>query len=212
MLDCVCFYRCVFEAPGCSHAGPASNKVPAKSKGKAAADSKKKPSAAAKKPPAKKALAKKSPAKKSTAKHIQSDEGMSDADIEVSVEEEEQQQETQGEPGSTQDEQPSTSQAAKGRKGGKRAAAIRPGPGSVKAGAIAGTPDFKANSPRYSACVLSKCFPISYRYSYDIITAFADDCAAGQTIALRALSSELLALPGLAVAVGLAVVGTVVVT
>ena len=63
---------------------------------------------------------------------------MSDADIEVSVEEEEQQQETQGDPESTQDEQPGLSQRAKGKKGSKRAAAIKPGPGSVKAGGVAG--------------------------------------------------------------------------
>ena len=73
---------------------------------------------------------------------------MSDADIEVSVEqEEEEQQETQGEPESTQDAQPSTSQTAKGRKVSKRAAATRPGPGSVKAGAIAGTVNFTWYSP-----------------------------------------------------------------
>lgn len=128
----VLFLRVVCEPSDRCTAGPAAKKVPTKSKGKAAADSKKKTSAAAKKPPAKKASAKKSPVKKSTAKQIQSDEEMSDADIEVSVEEEDEQQ-------ATQDEQPGTSQSAKGKKGSKRAAANRPGPGSIKAGAIAGT-------------------------------------------------------------------------
>ena len=85
---------------------------------------------------------------------MQSDEEMSEADIEVSVEEEEQQQEIQGEPESPQDEQPSTSQTAKGRKGSKRAAAIKPGPGSVKAGAFAGTPNFTG----YNVFVLSNAF------------------------------------------------------
>ena len=61
---------------------------------------------------------------------------MSDADIEVSVDEAEQQQETQGEPESTQDEQAGKAQTGKGKKGGKRAAASRPG--SVKAGTVAG--------------------------------------------------------------------------
>ena len=139
-------------------AGPASKKVPAKSKGKAAADSKKKTSAVARKPPAKQAPAKKSPARKSTGKQTQSDEEISDADIEVSVEGEEPQQETQGVPESTQDEQPGTSQSAKGKKGSKRAAANRPGPGSVKAGAIAGTPNFSANTTWFSTFVLSTAF------------------------------------------------------
>lgn len=113
------------------HAGPAAKKPAAKSKGKAVTDSKKKTSAAAKKPPAKKP-----PANKPKPSQIQSDEEMSDADIEVSVDE----QETQDGPELTQDEQPGTSQAAKGKKGSKRAAAVRPGPGSVKAGGIAGNP------------------------------------------------------------------------
>lgn len=109
------------------HAGPAATKPATKSKGKAVTDSKKKMSAAAKKPPAKKP-----PARRPKASPIQSDEEMSDADIEVSVDE----QETQDEPESTQE----SSQAAKGKKGSKRAVAIRPGPGSVKAGGVAGNP------------------------------------------------------------------------
>lgn len=122
--------QCLYMATCCnSHAGPASNKVLAKPKGKAVAHSKKKSSVAAKKPPAKKP-----PAKKPTARQTQSDEDVSDGDIEVSVKE----QETQDEPESSPDEQADTSQAAKGKKGSKRAAASRPGPGSVKAGGIAG--------------------------------------------------------------------------
>lgn len=105
-----------------------------KSKGKATAANKKKTAAAPKKPPAKKGLA-----KKSAAKQIQSDDEMSNADIEVS--DEEQQHEVQGEPDLTQDEEGGTSQAGKGRKGTKRAAANKPG--TVKAGNAAGT---------YTAC------------------------------------------------------------
>lgn len=119
------------EVPPAPAPGPAAKKPAAKSKGKAVTDSKKKTSAAAKKPPAKKP-----PANKPKPSQIQSDEEMSDADIEVSVDE----QETQDGPELTQDEQPGTSQAAKGKKGSKRAAAVRPGPGSVKAGGIAGGP------------------------------------------------------------------------
>ena len=104
----------------------------AKPKGKATAAAKKKTAAAAKKPPAKKA-----PAKRSAAKQIQSDEEMSDADIEVSVGDEEQQREVQGEPDLTQDEEGGASQAGKGKKGSKRAAANKPG--TVKAGSAAGT-------------------------------------------------------------------------
>lgn len=135
---------------GCCTAGPAAKKVPTKSQGKAAAHSKKKTSAAAKKPPAKKTSAKKSPVKKSTGKQIQSDEEMSDADIEVSVEEEDEQQ-------ATQDEQPGTSQTAKGKKGSKRAAANRPGPGSVKAGAIAGT-----------SCYLPATVPTAFLFNHTL--------------------------------------------
>ncbi len=103
-----------------------------KSKGKATAANKKKTAAATKKPPAKKG-----PAKKPAAKQIQSDEEMSDADIEVSVGDEEQQHEVQGEPDLTQDEEGGASQAGKGTKGTKRAAANKPG--TVKAGNAAGT-------------------------------------------------------------------------
>ncbi|KAL3143752.1 hypothetical protein ABBQ32_003584 [Trebouxia sp. C0010 RCD-2024] len=115
------------EEPPAPAPGPAATKPATKSKGKAVTDSKKKMSAAAKKPPAKKP-----PARRPKASPIQSDEEMSDADIEVSVDE----QETQDEPESTQE----SSQAAKGKKGSKRAVAIRPGPGSVKAGGVAGGP------------------------------------------------------------------------
>ncbi len=103
----------------------------AKPKGKATAANKKKTAAAAKKPPVKKG-----PAKKPAAKQIQSDEEMSDGDIEVSVGDEEQQHETQGEPDLTQGEEGGASQAGKGRKGTKRAAANKPG--TVKAGSAAG--------------------------------------------------------------------------
>lgn len=102
-----------------------------KAKGKAATDSKRKTSAAAKKPPAKKP-----PTRKSASKQIESDEEMSDDEIEVSLEEEDQQQETQGECELTQGEKQGTSQGGKGKKGGKRAAANKPG--SVKAGSAAG--------------------------------------------------------------------------
>ena len=98
-----------------------------KSKGKATAANKKKTAAPTKKPPA----------KKSASKQIQSDEEISDADIEVSVGDEEQQHEVQGEPDLTQDEEGGVSQAGKGRKGTKRAAANKPG--TVKAGNAAGT-------------------------------------------------------------------------
>ena len=104
----------------------------AKPKGKATAANKKKTAAATKKPPVKKV-----PAKKLAAKQIQSDEEMSDADIEVSLGDEEQQHEVQGEPDLTQDEEEGASQAGKGRKGTKRAAANKPG--TVKAGNAAGT-------------------------------------------------------------------------
>ena len=62
---------------------------------------------------------------------------MSDAEIEIPLEEEEQQQETQGEPELTQEEEGGASQTGKGKKAGKRAASNKPG--SVKAGGIAGT-------------------------------------------------------------------------
>lgn len=104
-----------------------------KSKGKATAANKKKTAAPTKKPPAKKG-----PAKKSAAKQIQSDEEISDGDIEVSVGDEEQQHEVQGEPDLTQDEEGGAIQAGKGRKGTKRAAANKPG--TVKAGNAAAGP------------------------------------------------------------------------
>ena len=117
----------------------------AKPKGKAAAANKKK--TATKKPPAKKA-----PAKKSAAKQIQSDEEISDGDIEVSVGDEEQQHEAQGEPDLTQDEEGGASQAGKGRKGTKRAAANKPG--TVKAGNAAGT---------YAHCHANRAHHVSFR-------------------------------------------------
>ncbi|KAA6424838.1 MAG: DNA polymerase delta subunit [Trebouxia sp. A1-2] len=105
------------EAPAQAAGSPVKTEVN-KSKGKATAANKKKTAAAPKKPPAKKGLA-----KKSAAKQIQSDDEMSNADIE-------------GEPDLTQDEEGGTSQAGKGRKGTKRAAANKPG--TVKAGNAAG--------------------------------------------------------------------------
>ena len=114
---------------------------------------------------------------------------MSDADIEVSVEEEEQQQETQGESESTQDEQPSTSQAAKGKKGSKRAAANRPGHGSVKAGAIAGTTQLQCQQHLIQYLCCFKCFRTSHWYTDDTITASADNHAGQQATMLHALSS-----------------------
>lgn len=119
----------------------------AKPKGKATAANKKKTAAATKKPPVKKG-----PAKKSVAKQIQSDEEMSDGDIEVSVGDEEQQHETQGEPDLTQDEEGGASQAGKRRKGTKRAAANKPG--TVKAGNAAGT---------YAHCHANRAHHVSFR-------------------------------------------------
>ncbi|KAL0049157.1 hypothetical protein WJX82_007778 [Trebouxia sp. C0006] len=120
------------EAPAQAAGSPVKIEV-AKPKGKATAANKKKTAAAAKKPPVKKG-----PAKKPAAKQIQSDEEMSDGDIEVSVGDEEQQHETQGEPDLTQGEEGGASQAGKGRKGTKRAAANKPG--TVKTGSAAAGP------------------------------------------------------------------------
>ncbi|KAL0020891.1 hypothetical protein WJX77_007890 [Trebouxia sp. C0004] len=118
------------EASAQAAGAPVRSEV-AKPKGKATAAKKK--TAAAKKPAAKKA-----PTQKPAAKQVRPDEEMSDTDIEVSVGDEEQQHEVQGEPDLTQDEEGGASQAGKGRKGAKRAAANKPG--TVKAGNAAAGP------------------------------------------------------------------------
>ena len=110
--------------------------VAVKPKGKAAAPNKKKTTATTGKLPARKPAA-----TKSAAKAIQSDEEMSDADIEVSIDEDQQQHEATGGPELTQ--------GGKGKKGGKRAAAASK-PGSVKAGGAAGTNTCSGVCTRYT--------------------------------------------------------------
>ena len=107
-------------------AEPAVDKASAKLKGKAAAYTNKKGAGATKRSSAKKASQEKA------TRQAESDEDMPEVDIEVSLEEE---QETQSDADVAKEGQ-GKGQAGKGKKGGKRAAANKPG--SVKAGDAAG--------------------------------------------------------------------------